>query len=87
MQQISSLSENLSYIDKIILNENSEIELEWRVQNLELCNGWALIQPPAEVLIQTDASTKGWRQREVESKQGGCGLLKKWKTTSMSWNS
>ena len=30
------------------------------VQNLELCNGRALIQPPAEVLIQKDASTKGW---------------------------
>ena len=28
MQQISSLSENLSYIDKIILNKNSKIELE-----------------------------------------------------------
>ena len=28
MQQISSLSEDLSYIDKIILNENSKIELE-----------------------------------------------------------
>ena len=28
MQRISSLSENLSYIDKIILNKNSKIELE-----------------------------------------------------------
>ena len=26
---------------------------------LRTCNGRALIQPPAEVLIQTDASTKG----------------------------
>ena len=25
-----------------------------------LCNGRVLIQPPAEVLIQSDASTKGW---------------------------
>ena len=39
MQQISSLSENLSYLDKIVLNENSKIELKWWVQNLELCNG------------------------------------------------
>ena len=60
MQQISSLSENLSYLDKIVLNEDSKIELKRWVQNLELCNGRALIQPPAELLIQTDASTKGW---------------------------
>ena len=57
---MSSLSEKLSYLEKIVLNENSKIELKWWVQNLELCNGPALIQPPAEVLMQTDASTKGW---------------------------
>ena len=60
IQQISSLSENLSYLDKIGCNENSKIEQKWWVQNLELCNGRAIIQPPAEVLIQTDASAKGW---------------------------
>ena len=42
------------------MNENSIIELKWWVQNLELYNGQALIQPPPEVSIQTDASTKGW---------------------------
>ena len=67
MQQISSLSENLSYIDKIVLNKNLKIELKCWVQNLELCNCWALIQPPAVVLIQTDASTKGWGQHAMES--------------------
>ena len=30
------LSENLSHLDKIILNENSKIELKWWVQNLEI---------------------------------------------------
>ena len=59
MQQILSLSENLSYLDKIVLNKNSQIKLKLRVQYLELSNGRVLIQPPAEVLIQTDASTKG----------------------------
>ena len=58
IQQISSLSESLFYLDKTVLNENSKIELKWWVQNLELCNGWPLIQPPAHILIQTDASTK-----------------------------
>ena len=60
MQQISSLSENLSFLDKIILNKISKINLKWWVQNVKLCNGRALIQPSAEVLIQTDASIKGW---------------------------
>ena len=60
MQQISSLPYNLSNLDKIVLKENSKIELKWLVQNLELCNDRMLIKPPAEVLIQTDASTKGW---------------------------
>ena len=60
MQQISSLSENLSYLDEIVLNENSKIELKWWVQSLEPCNGRALIQPLAEVVIPKYASTKGW---------------------------
>ena len=60
IQQISSLSESLFYLDKTVLNENSKIELKWWVQNLELCNSRPLIQPPADILIQTDASTKGW---------------------------
>ena len=67
----------LSYLDEIVLNENSKIKLKWWIQNLELCNGWASIQPPAEVLIQADASTKGWAQRAMESQQGECGLLRK----------
>ena len=44
MQQISSLLKNLSYLNKIVLNENSKVELKWWVQNLELCDGRALIQ-------------------------------------------
>ena len=32
------------------------------MKNLELCNGWVLmIQPPVQVLMQTDALNKGWR--------------------------
>ena len=51
IEHISSLLEKLSYLEKIVLNENSKFELKWRVQNLELCNGRALTQSPAEVLI------------------------------------
>ena len=35
----------------------------WWVNNLELCNGRLVIQPQTQVLIQKDASKKGW---------GGC---------------
>ena len=75
IQQISSLSESLFYLDKTVLNENSKIELKWWVQNLELCNSRPLIQPPADILIQTDASTKGWG--------GGRGG---WGVGNMQWN-
>ena len=51
IEHISSLLEKLSYLEKIVLNENSKFELKWRVQNLELCNGRALTQSRAEVLI------------------------------------
>ena len=77
MQQISSLTENLYYLDKIVMNENSKIVQKWWVQNLELHSGRTLVQLPTKVLIQTDASTKGWGQRAMESKQGKCGLLRK----------
>ena len=31
MQQISSLTENLSYLDKMVLNENAKMKLNWLV--------------------------------------------------------
>ena len=73
------LSENLSHLDKIILNENSKIELKWWVQNLEIWNGRALIQPSREVLIQADASIGA--TRNGISTEGGCGMPSKWKIT------
>ena len=60
LQQISSLKESHSYQQKIVLNHQSKTELLWWITNLDLCNDRSLIQPPAQVLIQTDASTKGW---------------------------
>ena len=71
IQQTLSLSENPSYFDKIVLNKSSQIELKRWVQNLKLSIGWAIIQPPAEVIIKTDASTKGWMKCAMESQQEG----------------
>ena len=39
--------------------KNRIIELLWWITNLDLCNDESLIQPPGQVLIQTDASRKG----------------------------
>ena len=74
---------NIIFIGKPFLfrqncfERNSKIELRWWEQNLELYNGRALIQPPAEVLIQTDASTKDWDATCNGISTGGCGLLTK----------
>ena len=40
--------------------QNLKNQFEMVVENVKLCNGRALIQPSAEVLIQTDASLKDW---------------------------
>ena len=60
LRQISYLKEKHSYQQKIVLNHQSKTELLWWITNLDLCDGRSLIHPPAQVLIQTDASTKGW---------------------------
>ena len=60
LQQISYLKESHSYQQKIVLDHQSKTELLWWITNLDLCNGRSLVQCPAQVLIQTDASTKGW---------------------------
>ena len=38
---------------------NTMEELAWWIKNLELSNGRAIIQPPSQILMQTDASKKG----------------------------
>ena len=59
-QQIQAFKYNNSYQQTVILNQNSQKELLWWVENLKLCNGRSLITPPADLLITTDASKKGW---------------------------
>ena len=61
LQQLSSLKESNSYQQKIDLNHQSKTGLLWWITNLDLYNDRSLIQPPAQVLIHTDASKKGWR--------------------------
>jgi len=42
------------------LNQNSIRELLWWVNNLEICNGKLILSPTSKVIIQSDASKKGW---------------------------
>ena len=62
LQQISSLKESHSYQQKIVLNhyeKNRTTMVDNKSRSLQ-CR--SLIQPPTQVLIQTDASAKGWGQ-------------------------
>ena len=44
----------------ITLNAMAKEELASWIKNLELSNGRAIIQPPSQILMQTDASKTGW---------------------------
>ena len=44
----------------VTLNAMTKEELAWWIKSLELTNGWAIIQSPSQILIQTDASKNVW---------------------------
>ena len=50
-----------SYLTLVKLTPMAKNELLWWANDLELRNGRMVMQPQAQVLIQTDASKKGWR--------------------------
>ena len=62
------------------MNKESRKELQWRIQNLKLCNGRLIIQHQSFVIIKTDASyvlikIGGYREQEtLGSSQGYMGL-------------
>ena len=58
--QIQSLQKNPNYNHQISLSYQAKEELEWWIQNLDLCNGRYLIQNTSQITIQTDASKTGW---------------------------
>ena len=60
MQQIEALKESQSYQAKIVLNPQSLEELNWWINNLTLYNGKPLTVSPPDIILQTDASKKGW---------------------------
>ena len=72
-QQILSLKQSQSYLTLVKLTPMAKNELLWWVNNLELCNGRLVIQPQAQVLIQTDAFKKGWGLYVEGSERGVSG--------------
>ena len=58
-QQIAILRRSVSYKATLTLNAMAIEELPRWIKNLELSNGRAIIHPPSQMLMQTDASKKG----------------------------
>ena len=58
-QGISALKKSLSYMVKKTLNSLAKEELAWWINNSELSNDQSIIQPPSQILLQTDGSKKG----------------------------
>jgi hypothetical protein len=49
-----------SYEAEVNLSPLSKQELQWWIQNIELCNGSPVTTPPPDLTIFTDASKQGW---------------------------
>ena len=65
-QEIQELKTKGSYCKKVILNRNSKKELQWWIQNLNICNGRYLVQSHSQVLVQPERDgvqyVKGYQQ-------------------------
>ena len=59
--QVELLSRDPSYQRQVTLNSSAKQELSCWIQDPKLCNGRCLVQPRAQMKIQTNASKKtGW---------------------------
>ena len=70
-QLIESLRLNQTHQSYIILNQTSLQEIEWWISNLHLTNGKSVVLPTAKIVIQTDASKKGWGVHCLGQSVGG----------------
>ena len=59
-EQILALQKKGSYSGHVTLGNLAREELLWWMENLKLCNGRKTQQREPHMIIQTDASTKGW---------------------------
>ena len=49
-----------TYDSQIVLNQECYEELQWWLTQLDALNGRAILTPPPNLVIETDASTQGW---------------------------
>ena len=59
-QLIQTLKASGSFKSPVTLNQDSRDELMWWIHQLHLWNGRDITSPPSDLIIQSDASLKGW---------------------------
>ena len=69
----TSVSPEMSYKAKIILNDQALGELQWWIENLKYFNGRYVIQAKRQIVIQTDTSLEGWETNCMGMETGGNG--------------
>ena len=60
-----------SYESKVLLERQSQMDLEWWVNHLKDHNGSPIHLPPPEMIIESDASNTGWGAHWNNQKTGG----------------
>ena len=70
-QQILELAGKNNFEAQITLSSKVRMELNWWIENLNLCQGKSLIAPTAQLQISSDASLKGWGAACRGHKTGG----------------
>ena len=59
-QQILELAEKKSFSARVVLSKEVREEIQWWIENLMLSKGRAVILPPPQLIITSDASLQGW---------------------------
>ena len=76
-QQIATLKRSVSYMTTVTLNAMTKEEFASWIENSELSNCRVIIHPPLQILIQTDASRKGYGAVSQGIRTGGLWSKKK----------
>lgn len=69
--KIRELFHHPSYESKVLLERQSQMDLEWWVNHLKDHNGRPIHFPPPEMIIESDASNTGWGAHWNNQKTGG----------------
>ena len=69
--KIRELFHHPSYESKVLLERQSQMDLEWWVNHLKDHNGSPIHLPPPEMIIESDASNTGWGAHWNNQKTGG----------------